>query len=450
MLFQLPEFFVFFVVFILFLNFIPSFLLYPYVTVASLIFYAAWYPPYVVLLIILVGATWVLSWLVTRNRRWLAASVIAALIPLILFKYTDFVLRTVGELIGAEMPALGWALPLGISFVTFTIISYLVDTARHPPATLPGLWPVAVYITFFPHLIAGPILRARQVMPLLPGIRLGRAAFVPNLALFAVGMVKKVLVAGPIGVYVDQAYQNHAALAGWQAIAAMFGFSFQIYCDFSAYSDMAIALAGMLGISFPENFQSPYNATSLGDIWRRWHITLSFWLRDYVFKPLHARLHRWSRHLSIIVTMVISGLWHGASWTFVLWGLVQGLIMAFENASGYGKLAANSHGARRLIFITVTFLLWTVLAVMFRSPDLGTAYDVAVLSIGRGGWSSWPAEATVPMVLGGLMLVLHPLDQIGKIRSAAARPPAAILVPVLLMVIAGCSLMAASLPQAFY
>lgn len=450
MLFQLPAFFAFFFVFLIFLRLCPSSLLFPYVTAASLFFYSVWYPPYVVLLILLVCMTWILSRLVFQSRRWLAPAAFVVLLPLVLFKYTDFLLRTVGVLVGSDMPMLGWTLPLGISFVTFTIVSYLVDTARQPPQALPGFWPVAVYITFFPHLIAGPILRARQILPFLPGIRITWAALVPNMALFAVGMVKKVLVADPVGVFVDQAYHAHATISGWQAVAAMVGFSLQIYCDFSAYSDMAIALAGMLGVAFPENFRSPYAATSMGEIWRRWHMTLSFWLRDYVFKPLHARFHKYARQLSIVLTMVVSGLWHGANWTFVLWGLLQGLVMAAENATGYARFSANSRGISHAICLVFTFVVWTLLLVIFRSPDLTTAYDVAIASWARGGWAQWPVEATVPMLLCLCMLVLHPLDQMEKIRSAARRAPAPLLVPVLVVIIVGCSLIAAARPQAFY
>ncbi len=450
MLFQLPMFFAFFIAFAFFLRLCPKALVLPYVAIASLIFYAVWYPPYVVLLVALIVMTWLLLRLVTRDRRYLKVAVLIALMPFIFFKYTDFILQTIADLTGSNAISLGILLPLGISFVTFTIISYLVDTARqnNPPA--PEFWPTAVYITFFPHLIAGPILRARQVLPFLRGMSLNWAVFVPNMALFAVGMVKKVLVADPIGRFVDQSYQSHATIDAWHAAAAIFGFAVQIYCDFSAYSDMAIALAGMLGVAFPENFQSPYTAASMSELWRRWHLTLSLWLRDYVLKPLHIKLHHYGRQIAIVLTMVVSGLWHGASWNFVLWGLAHGLVVAVENASGYGRFANNTRGIVHIICVVCTFVLWTVLAVLFRSPDLTTAYNIGIASWGRGSWAQWPSEATIPVVLGICLLLFHSYDQVGKILSGAQRIPPLLLVPILVVVIVGCSLIASIRPQTFY
>ncbi|WP_421699528.1 MBOAT family O-acyltransferase [Ancylobacter sp.] len=450
MLFQLPSFLLFFLVFCALFAVCPPRFRLSFVTVASLIFYAWWYPPAVLLLIALIVGCWLMLRLVWHDRRWLAACVIVALIPLVLYKYMDFLFATVESLTGIPTPRLGWALPLGISFVTFTIISYVVDTARQPEETPPAFWPTAVYLTFFPHLIAGPILRARHILPQLPQLTIARADLMPNLALFTVGMLKKVLVADPVGAYVDKAYAAHATLSGWEAVAAIFGFTIQIYCDFSAYSDMAIALAGMLGIAFPENFHSPYASTSLTEIWRRWHMTLSFWLRDYVFKPLHSRLHKYARHLSLVLTMVLSGLWHGAAWTFVFWGLVQGLVMMAESATGYGRFAAKAVGWKRGLCIGLTFLVWTYLTVFFRSPSMSVAYDVGVASFGRGGWDRWPEAATVPVLLGLGLLLLHPLDQIDKIRAAAARVPAALAAPVLLMLCLGCAVIASMQPTNFY
>lgn len=450
MLFQLPSFLLFFLIFCALFAFCPRRFLLGFVTISSLIFYAWWYPPAVLLLIAMVVGCWLMLRLVWHDRRRLALCVLVALIPLVLFKYTDFLFETVESISGIHAPRLGWALPLGVSFVTFTIISYLVDTARQPEKRPPGFWSTAVYLTFFPHLIAGPILRAHHILPQLPHLMIARANMMPNLALFTVGMLKKVLVADPVGAYVDQVYAAHATLSGWEGAAAIFGFSVQIYCDFSAYSDMAIALAGMLGIAFPENFHSPYGSASIGEIWRRWHMTLSFWLRDYVFKPLHGYLYKYARHLTIVVTMMVSGLWHGAAWTFVLWGLLHGLVIIAETVSGYGRFAAAAVGWKRRLCILGTFLMWSFLAVIFRSPSMSVAYDVAIGSFSRDGWRHWPDAATVPILLGVGLLLLHPLDQIAKIRSAASRVPTAIAAPVLLMLCIGCAVIASMQPANFY
>ncbi|PKR52251.1 MBOAT family O-acyltransferase [Thalassospira povalilytica] len=450
MLFQLPSFLIFFVAFCAFFAICPKRLRLVYVTLASLFFYAWWYPPYLILLVGMVVGCWLLLQLIWRDKGWLTVALILAFMPLVFFKYMDFLLESVAALTGLETPHFGWTVPLAVSFVTFSVVSYMVDTARQPGKTPPRFWSTAVYVTFFPHLIAGPILRAHHILPQLPQLRLDRAAFVSNLALFTTGMLKKVLVADPVGVFVDQAYAGHATLSGWEALVAIFGFSIQIYCDFSAYSDMAIALAGMLGINFPENFRSPYGSASLSEIWRRWHMTLSFWLRDYVFKPLHHRLHKYARQLSIILTMTLSGLWHGAAWTFVLWGLIQGLIISIESASGYSKYANKVRGWQRAFCIGLTFLVWSFLTVIFRAPNLSVAYDVAIGGFVHGDWITWPAAATMPVIWGAILLVLHPFDQIEKIRTAATRIPAQLLVPVLFMLIVGSSILASQQPQNFY
>ena len=450
MLFQLPSFLLFFLIFCGLFALCPTRLKLGFVTLASLIFYAWWYPPSVLLLMAMVIGCWLMLKLVSRDRRWLAPCIVASLIPLVLYKYIDFILGTMEGLLGVHTPHLAWTLPLGLSFVSFTIVSYLVDTARQPEIKPPGFWPTAVYITFFPHLIAGPILRARHILPQLPRMAICPAALVPNLALFTVGILKKVLVADPVGAYVDKMYASHATLSAWEAAAAMFGFSIQIYCDFSAYSDMAIALAGMLGIAFPENFRSPYAAASMSELWQRWHMTLSFWLRDYVFKPLHSSLHKHSRHLSIILTMGISGLWHGAAWTFVIWGLAHGLLRAIESATGYGAFAASASGLKRWLCILLTFLSWSLLAVMFRSPSLEVAHDMVFNSFSRGGWGVWPDSATVPVLIGVGALVLHPFDRADLIRSWTARIPTAVLAPVLIMLCLGCMAIASMQPANFY
>lgn len=179
-------------------------------------------------------------------------------------------------------------------------------------------------------------------------------------------------------------------------------------------------------------------------------MTLSFWLRDYVFKPLHSRMYKHTRHLAIILTMTISGLWHGAAWTFVLWGLIQGLIMSAEQAYGYSRFAQRACGGWKVLCICRTFLLWSFLAVIFRAPNLQVAYDVAIRSLTQGGWGPWPDRATVPVIAGGILLLLHPFDQMEKIRGLAAKIPAPLLLPVLGMMIVAAAAAASFAPQDFY
>lgn len=394
--------------------------------------------------------TWASCLVVERSRAWLPFVIILALAPLIVFKYTDFFLSIVQSATGKEFDRLGLTLPLGISFVTFTIISLLIDTARRSDSGPPNFLQTAVYITFFPHLIAGPILRARQIMPQLENIRLDWAALAPNLILFSIGMMKKVLIADPVGNYVDQIYGTGMMVSGQEAILAIIGFSIQIYCDFSAYSDMAIALAGMLGVQFPENFRSPYLSGSMTEVWRRWHMTLSFWLRDYIFKPLHSKFHNHAKYLAIVLTMLISGLWHGANWTFIAWGFLHGLILAIESAAGYIRYADQQKGITRALCIGMTFLIWSLALVIFRASSLDSAIAIFSSAIGLNGWSGWPPETTLLLLLISLTLAFHPLDQIEWIREKGKILPATLIVPISAVIIMSCAMLATGRPQNFY
>ena len=450
MLFQLPDFLIFFAVFVVGLLLIPRTVRMEYVLGASLFFYAWWYPPFLIVLLALILLAWAGSHLIARNHRWLGLSIIVAIIPLLVFKYTDFILETIDSVTGLQTPRAGWPLPLGISFVTFTIIALFIDITRRKDVRPSSLRDTALFISFFPQLIAGPILRSNDLVPQLPAIRFDAKAFSPYLALFTVGMLKKVLIADPVSTFVDQQYAVAGATTGWEAAVATLGFVTQIYCDFSAYSDMALGLAGMLGVTLPENFRSPYRATSMTEIWQRWHMTLSFWLRDYVFRPLHARLQHTARYLSIALTMTLSGLWHGAAWTFVLWGVILGCIMVVESSTGYTKMARNARGAARWGFITIAMFTWYLTVVMFRAPDLGSALDIYSGLLGFRGWGGWPEGATMVVALTVVVFATHHLDQAPRIVAAAARVPAALAVPVLLSITVTCALIAAGRPESFY
>jgi len=450
MLFQLPSFLLFFVVFATLLHLVPSGLRGAYVTAASLFFYAWWYPPFIFMLIGLILFCWAAGRQVDRNPAWLAPLVVAALLPLAVFKYTDFALGIVGQATGFPVPHLGWPLPLGISFVTFTLISVLVDITRRRDLRAPSLRETALFISFFPHLIAGPILRPNQFFPQMSNIRFDWKAFTPNLALFAVGIVKKVLIADPVGRFVDMHFAASATTTSLEATLAAIGFSIQIYCDFSAYTDMALGLAGMMGVSLPENFRSPYLSTSMTELWQRWHMTLSFWLRDYVFKPLHPRLQAHGRYLSIIATMTISGLWHGAAWTFVLWGLAHGLIIALEGATGHAQRARMAQGAKRWVVVTAAFAVWTSTAILFRAGEIDTALDIYAGIAGLRGWGTWPEGGTLVLAMSALMFVTHAADQAPRIRAGVMRLPPAISIPLLLTIVVTCSFVAAGRPESFY
>jgi len=272
------------------------------------------------------------------NRTRLLTGAVALNLGLLgVFKYLDFFEGSVERMLGAlhlqaPVPLLEVALPIGISFFTFQAISYVADVhaGRIRPATAIDY---AIYEAFFPHLIAGPIVRAREFIPQLASPR-DRSSVATGPALFLIlgGLFKKVVLADLLATrLVDPVFDAPRAHSGQEALAAVYGYAVQIYCDFSAYTDMAIGLALLLGFRFPQNFDRPYTAASLQDFWRRWHMTLSRWLRDYLYIPLGgSRDGRWRTYRNIMITMLLGGLWHGANWTFVVWGGLHGAGLVVE------------------------------------------------------------------------------------------------------------------------
>jgi D-alanyl-lipoteichoic acid acyltransferase DltB (MBOAT superfamily) len=273
-----------------------------------------------------------------RSAPLLAAGVGANLVLLGYFKYAQFFAENVAALTGAATPALAIVLPIGISFYTFTQIAFLVDVYRgHGSRYRPADY--ALFVTFFPHLVAGPILRHNETVPQFE--RAGDGPVEPALiasgwAWFALGLAKKVLFADSIAPYADTVFaaaDSGATISSPEAWLGTLAYSLQLYFDFSGYSDMAIGLALMTGIVFPLNFNSPYKAASLIDFWRRWHMTLSSFLRDYLYIPLGGnRRGELRRYTNLTVTMVLGGLWHGASWNFAVWGAMHGAGLAINNA----------------------------------------------------------------------------------------------------------------------
>lgn len=272
----------------------------------------------------------------SRRRAWVTAAVVIDLGLLGVFKYLDFLVGSVDSALdsvglGVPLPVLQIALPVGISFFTFQAISYVVDVGRGK-ADLASWVDFAVYEAFFPHLVAGPIVRAREFLPQLRTPRDPRS--VPTVAalfLVAGGLFKKVVLADLIATRLVDPVFDSPAHSGGETLLAIYGYAAQIYCDFSAYTDIAIGVALLLGFRFPQNFDRPYAATSLQSFWRRWHMSLSRWLRDYLYIGLGgSRRGRRRTYVNLALTMVLGGLWHGASWTFVAWGAVHGGGLAVE------------------------------------------------------------------------------------------------------------------------
>ena len=353
--------------------------------VSSYVFYAAWNPPYVAILLISTSMDWWLArqiWRCDDARRRKVMLIVSLLVNLGLlgfFKYGGFLLANFQAAAGAagiiyRPPAWNILLPVGISFYTFASLSYTIDVYRREIRADCSFLDYALFVSFFPHLVAGPIVRARA---LLPQIRQPRQATRDQLGwglvLVCIGLFSKVVLADTLfAPLVDQVYLKpdvHGALDIW---AAVFGFSGQIYFDFSGYSLCAIGLALCFGFAFPDNFHAPYAARGFSDFWRRWHMTLSSWLRDYLYIPLGGnRGGRWLTDRNVMLTMLIGGLWHGASWMFVIWGGLHGIYLIVERHMR-GNTTANmgSPVGNQIPLTLLTFLLVTLGWIPFRAPNM--------------------------------------------------------------------------------
>jgi alginate O-acetyltransferase complex protein AlgI len=424
MLFSSPVFFAFFAAFLLVYRFVPERLRLAAIIVGSAIFYAWWRVEYLAVPVVLTmigyfGALHVVRAPPSTDRRWrLSLALVVLFLPLLAFKYTDFVVQSA---FGSDVGRLDLVLPLGISFITFTIAAYVIDVYRgHYPAE-PSFPRVLGYVLFFPHLIAGPILRPRELLPQLARLKaLASPRMTLAAAIFTAGLAKKLIVADQIAPSVDAVYAGQGALGAWNYLLAVYGFSVQIYCDFSGYTDMAIGLAIAFGIKLPNNFSRPYSSASIIEFWRRWHITLSYWLRDYLYIALGGnRNGKVTQTRNLIVTMVLGGLWHGANWTFVLWGFVHGLAISLSH------LLRGSAGRAwpRWFTVLLTFHFVTFAWILFRAPDLATAWRV-VQGLANGPWSGFDAffQGHLFVLLLLLLFALsHRFDSHSRLRFAARR-----------------------------
>ena len=307
-------------------------------------------------------------------RLALTASICSNLALLGFFKYFNFGAENVGAMAEAlGLPALRLdaafrvTLPLGISFYTFQSMSYTIDVYRGRAAAIRNFIDFACYVSMFPQLVAGPIIRFSEVADQLLTRTHTTTKFARGVSFFCVGLAKKVLLANPCGKVADLAFEagSRGVAEAWYGVTA---YAFQIYFDFSGYSDMAIGLGLMLGFVFPKNFDSPYRSRSITEFWHRWHISLSTWLRDYLYVPLGGNRKGPTRtYVNLFIVMLLGGLWHGAAWNFVIWGALHGALLAAERLRGKAALYGNLPGPLRVV---VTFVIVLVTWVFFRSPDL--------------------------------------------------------------------------------
>lgn len=357
--------------------------------VASCGFYMAFVPVYILILAFTIGVDYWAGILIedsqgTKRKRWLLASIIANVGVLACFKYWNFLNGNIGELFQAmgvpyAIPDLGMALPIGLSFHTFQSLSYTVEVYRgnQKAERNPGYF--SLYVMYFPQLVAGPIERPGALLPQLHAQHdFNYDNLVHGLTQMSLGFLKKVVVADRVSAYVTEVYANPNAVSSYAVMFAAFLFAIQIYCDFSGYSDIAIGSARVMGVKLMMNFDRPYLSASMAEVWRRWHISLSSWLRDYVYYPLGgSRVGRWRWYYNLIITFTLSGLWHGAAWHYILFGTLQGVIIAWSDISRKPvnaiARALGLYNAPRLnhaLNVLLTFGLWCFTLVIFRAVSM--------------------------------------------------------------------------------
>jgi D-alanyl-lipoteichoic acid acyltransferase DltB (MBOAT superfamily) len=384
---------------------------------ASLIFYGAWKPVYLLLLLLSIGFNFWLGLKMEdplRRRRIGALGVTLNLAALCYFKYTNFLFDSFTTLTGAPLPFVNVILPLGISFFTFQQIAYLVDVMRGAKVER-DIVSYTLFVSFFPHLIAGPLVHHAEMIPQFKRARSGRSAVLAarGLAIFAAGLFKKVVIADNLAQFVTPVFAHLDAGGGvtteWAWLSTL-AYTLQIYFDFSGYSDMAVGLALMFGIRLPVNFRSPYKAASIIEFWRRWHITLSRFLRDYLYIPLGGnRLGEQRRYINLAVTMLLGGLWHGAAWNFVIWGGLHGIYLSINHLwrAWRGEGGPASMLAKGLSW-AVTFFAVVIAWVFFRAKTAAGAWQMLGSLFGFEAGSSAYASPGILRVMDLPILVGEP------------------------------------------
>jgi D-alanyl-lipoteichoic acid acyltransferase DltB (MBOAT superfamily) len=396
---------------------------------ASYFFYGWWDWRFLALLFVSTLINYLAGLALARSARpgfrkfIVGVAVVAGLSILGFFKYYGFFLTSLSVLLETagltrDLPFMQVILPVGISFFTFQGISYVVDVYRgHVPAerSLPN---VMLYISFFPQLVAGPIVRAADFLPQLHRpVSLTRAHIGVGVVLILSGLLKKMVVANYLATeLVDPVFFDPAAVGALDLLVGVYGYAIQIYCDFSGYSDIAIGIAALLGYRFLENFDQPYRASSLQDFWRRWHISLSTWLRDYLYVPLGGNRHGEAKtYRNLFLTMFLGGIWHGAAWTFVFWGAFHGTMLAVERyarrqieffapvetAPG-GIMSALGNGAQHLVGILWTFHLVCFAWIFFRADSFATAGSYLA------GFARWDeaSQYVTPFMVGLIAIAM--------------------------------------------
>ena len=356
-----------------------------YLLIASYALYISWSASHALILLGVTAATWITAKMVVKShhpKRVITIGILIALFPLLFYKYFNFINESIGQLLGSlglsiQLAGLNWAIPLGISFFTFQAIGYVFDVYRKKTDVENDFLTYALFVSFFPSILSGPINKASLVIPQLRALRpyLDYSKAVDGMKMLLWGMFMKVVVADRVAIYVDMVLPDYIHYTGTTCFLATVLYSIQIYADFGGYSLMAIGVGKTLGFELTENFRRPYFSFSVTDFWRRWHISLSTWLRDYIYIPLGgSRCSKVKNYWNIFVTFLVSGIWHGANWTFIVWGMLHGLFQIIEKMLGEQKCKYGALG--RTIKTLITFLLINFAWIFFRMPTLSDACGV--------------------------------------------------------------------------
>ena len=417
---------------------------------ASLIFYSVWSIEFSFLLM---GSIAVGHWSARfiegsddpRLRRYaLIASIVYNLGILAVFKYADFLTIEIHQILGVHpWPVLDLILPLGLSFYTFQAMSYTIDVYRGMRAA--ERWQdVALFISFFPQLVAGPIVRASFLMPQLgcEPTPVDPKLFHRGLMLILWGFVKKVYIGDPMGSVANEIFAAPERYGAFDLVMGVYAFTVQIYCDFSGYSDIAIGSALLLGIHLPKNFDAPYLSRTITEFWRRWHISLSTWLRDYLYIPLGGnRFGTVRTYVNLMITMLLGGLWHGAGWNWLIWGGLQGLFLTAERATGLDKRAVT--GPWSVLRWVITLHLVCFSWIFFRSADMPQALLIIarIADVAEGALSVGPRPLFYLVGLVGVELlgVRSRLLDFGALHPLAARRLAYVAFLILALTFSGAS-----------
>ena len=364
-----------------------------FVTLFSYYFYYKSSGMHVVLLAIVTTTDYLIARWIARATKGrgilLSLSILTDLGLLFYFKYTNFFGSIISGLAGGQFQPLDIVLPVGISFFTFQSMSYTIDVYRRRLKPVGSWLDYAFYVSFFPQLVAGPIVRARDFIPQIRrrgGV--SETMMARGVMMIAMGLTKKAIISDYISLnFVDRVFDNPQLYTGFENLLGIYGYTLQIYCDFSGYSDMAIGIALLLGFHFPDNFNAPFKSASVTEFWRRWHISLSSWIRDYVYIAFGGNRHGSVRtYINLLSSMLLCGLWHGASWNFVVWGGVHGVLLAFHKFFSQTVLGRSRHyrsrGIRRVAGVVFTFHAVALLFMVFRMPDLGSCMTMITQIVG--------------------------------------------------------------------